>query len=76
MTINHRGTCTAEGCGRIWRENCEDCLEEVTARHTAETGHQVHLDISDPDAPSWGLRGLTRLAGLRRPVLLSPKRGW
>lgn len=69
----HRGVCTADGCGRVWRENCEDCLQDVTAKHTAETGHAVHLEITSSDSSGWELRDLTRRA---RQVMLTGKRGW
>lgn len=71
--MNHRGSCEQDGCGRVWRENCEDCLREVTAGHTAETGHRVHLAVSADGEPLWELRRMTRQA---RQVLLSPSRGW
>ena len=72
--IRHRGTCEADGCGRIWRENCADCLREVTDRHRAETGHPVHLHITADDDGGWELRDLARRA--HRQVLLTQKRGW
>lgn len=71
--MNHRGSCEQDGCSRVWRENCEDCLTEVTARHTAATGHRVHLAVSPDGEPLWELRRMTRQARL---VLLRPKRGW
>lgn len=71
--MNHRGSCDQTGCGRVWRENCEHCLREVTDRHTAETGHRVHLAITPDGEPLWELRRMTRQA---RQVLLSPTRGW
>lgn len=58
----HRGTCQEPGCGRIWRENCEDCLREHTDRHRAETGHPVHLQITTDDTSVWELRDMTRRA--------------
>lgn len=69
----HRGTCEAPDCGRVWRENCEDCLTEVTRRHRDETGHTVALAITPDDVPMWKIREQTTRARL---VLLSPKRGW
>lgn len=71
--IRHRGTCEADGCGRVWRENCEDCLTEVTSQHTADTGHPVHLQISTQGESGWELRDLTRLAH-RRLAPLATKR--
>lgn len=68
----HRGTCEDPGCGRIWRENCEDCLTEVAAAHRTETGHTVALAITPEDVPFWELRHRTARA---RQVLLTPKRG-
>jgi hypothetical protein len=61
--IRHRGTCEADNCGRVWRENCEHCLTEVASRHTAQTGHPVHLQITPEKVSSWELQGLIR--GLR-----------
>lgn len=63
----HRGTCQEPGCGRVWRENCADCLTEVTDRHAAETGHRVHLSICADDESPWELRRLTAMShrGLR-----------
>lgn len=58
----HRGICQDPECGRVWRENCEDCLREVTKRHTAQTGHPVHLAITADGEGTWGLRDLTRRA--------------
>lgn len=57
--INHRGTCEDPDCGRVWRENCEHCLREVTDRHRAETGHPVHLTITADGENGWELRNLT-----------------
>ena len=72
--IRHRGTCEADGCHRVWRENCEDCLMDVVRRHTAQTGHPVHVHISADDTGGWELRDLTRLA--RQRTLMTGKRGW
>ena len=69
----HRGTCEAPGCGRVWRENCGDCLTEVASRHQAETGHTVALAIVADDTPIWELRQRISRA---REVLLGPRRGW
>ena len=71
--MNHRGSCEQDGCSRVWRENCEDCLTEVTRRHRDETGHTVALAITPDDVPMWKIREQTTRARL---VLLSPKRGW
>lgn len=74
--IQHRATCEAADCGRFWRENCADCLQEVADRHRVETGHQVSLTIVLDDDPLWELRQLTRRV---QPFLVSMKRkerGW
>ncbi len=60
--IRHRGTCEAPGCGRVWRENCEDCLREVTNRHRSETGHPVGLSITTEEASNWEVLRLARQA--------------
>jgi hypothetical protein len=73
MMTRHRGTCEAPGCGRIWRENCVDCLTEVTDRHRTETGHAVGLAITPDDVPMWKIRDQVIQARL---VLLRPKQGW
>lgn len=59
--IRHRGTCEADDCVWVRRENCEHCLRELADKHKAETGHTVHLTITaDPDESGWELRQLAR----------------
>ena len=70
----HRGTCEHPDCGRVWRENCEDCLREVTDNHRAETGHAVHLQTTADDTPMWELRQMTRLA--HRVLVTQRGRRW
>lgn len=66
--IRHRATCEADGCGWVRRENCEDCLMEVTRRHTATTGHPVHLTITTDDEVS---RNILTMASRARRMLLT-----
>lgn len=69
--IRHRGTCEHPDCGRVWRENCEHCLTEVTDKHCAETGHTVHLSICTDESP-WEIRKLTTMA--HRSMRALPRR--
>jgi hypothetical protein len=70
--IRHRGTCEHPDCGRAWRENCEDCLREVTERHTAETGHPVGLSITSEESSNWEV---LRLAQQARRLLATGRIG-
>ena len=60
----HRAECADPDCARVWRENCTDCLAEVTAAHTAATGHLVTTRITTPAALG-DLPRLARRVGLR-----------
>lgn len=63
--IRHRATCEDPDCGRVWRENCADCLRDVADRHRAETGHPIHLLVTSDDdggEPPWRMLRLTRQA--------------
>lgn len=69
----HRVTCEYPDCGRVWRENCADCAQDMADKHRRETGHPVALSITAAVEPVWELR-----RGLRRAhqMLFTPKRGW
>lgn len=70
----HRVTCDEPSCGRVWRENCDECAQDVADRHRRETGHSVSLQISD-STPGW--KKLQEMTGLAHPVLIRNKeRGW
>lgn len=69
--IRHRASCGNPDCGRVWRENCADCLTEVADRHRAETGHTVLLTITADDENGWELRNLT--ARSRRALRALPQ---
>lgn len=65
--IRHRGTCEADGCGWVRRENCEDCLMDVVRSHTARTGHPVHVTVTTDEQASANI--LTMASRARRVLL-------
>lgn len=71
-TTRHRATCQDPDCGRVWREDCAECAQDMADKHRRETGHPVHLAII-PDGPTtWELREMTRRA---HRMLFAPRRG-
>lgn len=67
----HRATCSHPGCERVWRENCQECLEDMADKHRRETGHEVEVSITIAET-LWEMLQSHR----SRMVLISQKKGW
>lgn len=64
------GTCGDKwGQPKRWRENCEDCAQDIADKHRRETGHPVDIHITTPT-----------IANLQRDIrtanLIARRNGW
>lgn len=72
--IKHRVECAADGCGRVWRENCSDCAQDIAESHRRHTGHAVTLAITE--ARNWQEVRQMAEAAHRVLMLRGQKKGW